>query len=106
VKLIKKFGLVALLVAFLAVPALAQDHQSKETTSPPESYKAPQEQPTPAVEVKSPRTQTGSQILPSGVKGESTPQQRQESRKLERPINEGDFDPPKKQQLKPGFGMQ
>ena len=71
-KLIKQFGLAALLVAFLAVPALAQ-HHGGGTTHPSESSREPQAAPSPVPvpypNVERPKTQT-----PSGVKGESTPQ--------------------------------
>jgi hypothetical protein len=41
-KLISKFALAGLLVAFLAVPALSQKHQSGGTMGPSETYKEPQ----------------------------------------------------------------
>ena len=66
-KLILKFGLAALLVALLAVPALAQ-HHGGGYTRPSESYKEPPAAPSPAREVESPKAQRES---PSGVKGES-----------------------------------
>ena len=100
-KLILKFGLAALLAAFLAAPALAREHGGG-TSHPSESYKAPPAAPSPAREA--PETQTkrpaigevkgesiddkhkdqieslntpkGSRVPSSGVKGEATPQQR------------------------------
>jgi hypothetical protein len=41
-KLISKFALAGLLVAFLAVPAISQQHQSGGTMRPSETYKEPQ----------------------------------------------------------------
>jgi hypothetical protein len=67
-KLIWNFGLAALLVAFLAVPSLAEKHHGGGVKDSHDSYA-----PSPAPKVKQPKTQTGSQALPpSGVKGEST----------------------------------
>jgi hypothetical protein len=88
-KIILKIGLAALLVAFLAVPGLAQKHQSGGTRPPTETSKEPQAKQS---EVKDShdrygidgeykdkdhkgettlKTQTGSQVPPSGVKGKS-----------------------------------
>src|SRR3989339_1889815 len=79
-KLILKFGLAALLFAFLAVPSLAEKHQSGAVRSP-ESGKAPQAKqsgvkdshdryaPSPAREGT--KTQTSKPAL-GDIKGEST----------------------------------
>jgi hypothetical protein len=78
-KSILKFGSAALLVALLAVPALAQKHHGGGTTHPAESSKeptpaAPSPVPVPYPNVDRPKTPTGSQNLPSGVKAEAKPQ--------------------------------
>ena len=88
-KLIIRICLAALLVGFLAVPALSYKNQSGGTRSPAETSKEPQ---TKQSEVKDShdrygidgeykdkdhkgettlKTQTGSQVPPSGVKGKS-----------------------------------
>ena len=85
-KLILKFGLVALLATFLSVPALARKHQGKEMTSPPESYKTtpapPSPVPVPYPNVNPPKTQTGSHIV--GIEGESTDAKHRDNNKNER----------------------
>ena len=48
-KLIWKFGLAALLIAFLTVPSLARQHGGGGTGHSSESYREPQAQPTPGV---------------------------------------------------------
>ena len=70
-KLINNFGLAALLVAFLAVPALAQHHHGSTGTSTPrpESSKEPQVQPS---AMERPVTQTKKPIPPPGAKGVAT----------------------------------
>jgi hypothetical protein len=91
-KLILQFGLAALLVAFLAVPSLAEKQAPAPPSPVPIPYpivEPPKTQakrtvvkdshdsyaPSPAPKVEQPKTQTGSQALPpSGVKGESKPQ--------------------------------
>ncbi len=85
-KLILNFGLVVLLAAFLAVPALARKHQSKESTSPPESYQAtpapPSPVPVPYPNVNPTKTQTGSNIV--GIEGESTDAKHRDNNRNER----------------------
>jgi hypothetical protein len=75
-KLMVKFGLAALLVAFLAVSSLAErKHPSGETKGTPESYKvpaAPSPVPTPYPNVEPTKTKTGSRVPPSSVKGEAS----------------------------------
>jgi hypothetical protein len=72
-KLILKFCLAALLVAFLASPLIAKTkHLSGGTTRPSKSEKpssaAPSPIPVPYPNVASPNTKTGNQVSPSGVK--------------------------------------
>lgn len=71
--LINKFVLAALLVAFLAVPSLAQ-HHGGGTTHPSESYKEtpapPSPTPAPYPNVEQPKTQTSRPAF-GDIKGES-----------------------------------
>jgi hypothetical protein len=70
-KLILKIGLAALLVAFLAVPSLAQKQHGGGTTHPAASYQEPQTQPSAA---ERSGTQTRKPIPPPGLKGEAADQ--------------------------------
>jgi hypothetical protein len=63
-KLINKFGLAVLLIAFLAVPSLAEKHHGGETTHHSESYRKPQAAPSTAPKMQSSHTQTDSRIPP------------------------------------------